>query len=114
MTMTEDEVMMTLSQALAEIEDESLRARIKEKLISPRKQIRIWDWKFPKHEYREYPVWLLVEIDERDVGIVFADGGFGSEGHPWGLVFISDENTGSPNCWYSSLGDCARDSGFFE
>lgn len=118
--MSKDEVILALNMALTEIEDEALRARVKEKLIPPQRQNRVWEWisrELGRTSWQEkmYPVWIVAIVDEHDdVGIAFGDGGFGSEGSPWGLVFLSDENTGSANSWYASLGECARESGFFE
>ena len=51
--MTQDDIMKTLSLALAEIEDDELVFLIKQKLIVPRKQNRVWA---PE---QEYPVWLV-------------------------------------------------------
>jgi hypothetical protein len=115
MSLTKEKVVLALKRALTEIEDEVLRARIEKKLISPYSQIRVWEWQYPEQEYE---TWLIARtgefIGEHEVGIAFAEEGFGKIGSPWGLVSISYSVSGSSNCWYKSLEACIRDSGWFE
>ena len=115
---SQEEMRCILDLAINQLDD-NLRARVREKLISPKTQYRILETLSGEGTSKswqeiEYPTWLIAIIGERDVGIAYAIDGYGLEGYPWGLVFISDNCSGAVDNWYKSLADCVGESGYFD
>ena len=107
---TADEVRVVVEREVQKITDASILQGMKTFLITPRVEMRIWDWeKTPT----DYPVWIVAESSRYDYGIAFSDYGFARE-HQWGLVFLSHSNFEADYCWYSTMEDAYKDSRLLE
>lgn len=106
-----DDIREALSKSLSEMTDPRLVDRLRPFLIPIRKSELIWEW---SKEQASYAMWIVAELPERNIGIGYAEGGYGRLGHPWGLVFLDDRYTGPDCSWYATLENCLRDSGYFD
>ncbi|HRX81585.1 MAG TPA: hypothetical protein P5307_21095 [Pirellulaceae bacterium] len=91
--------------------DVRLVAAFESQRIPIRRLDLIWEW---SKDQPIYPVWLVADLGENNVGVAFADGGYAAYGHPWGLIFLDDQYSGPDFSWYATLEECLRDSGYFE
>jgi hypothetical protein len=107
---TADEVRVVVAREVQKITDASILQGIQTFLVTPRVEMRIWDWERPP---MDYPVWIVAESSRYDYGIAFSDYGFAPE-HCWGLVFLSHRNFDADYCWYSTLEDAYKDSRLLE
>ena len=97
---TPDEVTSFVAAEIVAFQNPKLREAILECLVSPRSHIRLWNWSDPPCEHE---CWMIAESKTYDYGIVYSDFGFGPN-HPWGLVFLSQDNFGADYCWYPRPG----------
>ena len=107
---TADEVRVVVEREVQKITDASILQGMKTFLITPRVEMRFWDWGKPS---TEYPVWIVAESSRYDYGIAFSDYGFAPE-HQWGLVFLSHRNFNADCCWYSTMEGAYKDSRLIE
>jgi hypothetical protein len=103
---TEAEICAIVETETQKIADETIVRGLRTFLITPRRELRTWDWQTP---YVQYPVWVVAESSQYDYGIVFSDYGFAPE-NPWGLVFSSQLNFDADYCWYRSLEQAYEES----
>ena len=70
-------------------------------MVEPQVKMLSWDYGGPG---QTYPCWSVLNGNERNVGIVYSDFGFGPE-RPWGLVWLSGEHTGigMDSAWFGSF-----------
>ena len=108
--MNQLDVEKQLQDELSSCTDGEILDQFRKVLVPPHKQYRSWDLQ-PSQD--KCVVWIIAEIKDRDVGFVLSRDGFGQTGYPWGIVNLSEDSTGSSNCWYATLIDCLEDSGYF-
>lgn len=101
-----DRVDLLVKAQLQSIEQADCRALLERYLISPRQQIRNWDY---GAEGERYPCWLVAELGTTKTGISYCEHGFGPS-CPWGLVWVDDEWFGMDCCWYPRMEDAFRES----
>jgi hypothetical protein len=107
---TADEVRAFVEREVQKITDASILQGIQTFLITPRVEMRVWDW---EETPTDYPVWIVAESSRYDYGIAFSDYGFAPE-HQWGLVFLSHSNFDADYCWYSTMEGAYKDSRLLE
>ena len=95
---------------IEKIADSALASALRSFLISPRMELRSWDW---STDHPEFATWVVAESERYNYGIVYSENGFGPRS-PWGLVFSSQTNFGADYCWYTSLESAFLDSRLFE
>ena len=105
-----EEIQTVVLSEIARFSDPALASALRSFLISPRMELRTWDWSAGA---LEFPTWVVAESQRHDYGIVYSENGFGPES-PWGLVFSSHSNFGADYCWYSSLQAAFADSRLLE
>ena len=98
---TPDEIDRIVQAEMAAISDDKKRKVLEGFLVSPRLQLREWEWSEP---FEKYPCWIVADLRERDIAIAFSKFGHGALGNPWGLVFQSKDNWFGP-CfsWFPNL-----------
>lgn len=74
-------------------------------MVEPR-QTRL-KWEYGNCE--EFPAWVVGDLGERGVCVVYCLGGFGALGSLWGLIFESSEYFGPDPGWYLSINDLFED-----
>jgi hypothetical protein len=107
---TVEEVRVLVEAEMAKVESPDIAKGLRTFLITPRLEMRTWDWHTP---LKDYPVWIVAESSRFDYGIAFSDYGFGPE-HPWGLVFLSPSNFDADYCWYAALEEAYNESRLLE
>ena len=75
-------------------------------LIPPKLHYRRWDY---SREPVSYPCWLVADLGQKDIGIVYSEYGHGRH-NPWGAVHISGEWFGMDDRWFL-LEDAVINSG---
>lgn len=106
--MNSKEVEEILISELAKFRDEGLRRLAKSFVVLPSPKSLIFEWINPVENYES---WIVCDMKERNVVVVYASGGFASKGSPWGLVYGNKSYSGPPSCWYRTLEDCIADYG---
>jgi hypothetical protein len=96
-----------VEEALQQIEDRALVAQVRSLLVTPKPELRDWDY---APEGARYTVWIVVANRPSNLGIGYCESGFGPS-CPWGLVFLAGPNTsmGADFGWFQHLEDAARD-----
>ena len=101
-----DQVRVLVSDQLNSIQDRRCREDLERYVVTPRKQIRNWDYGAEGETFR---VWLVADFRGTRTGIAYSEHGFGPQ-NPWGLVFVDDEWFGQDSCWYLRMEDAFRES----
>ena len=112
LAMEESEIKRIVETELSRISDESMRERIRALAVPPLEHQRIHHRAWKEEAYQ---CWLVFDLQEREVVIVYACGGYADRGHPWGLATMNMEGpnySGSPGAWYRTLNECVCDYGF--
>ena len=107
--MNEHDIASLIDEQISNIADESVRDGLRKLLIPVRVQTRTYGW---ESEIEEYRLWIVADMQIRNVGIAFAEGGFAKQGLPWGLVFLDEQGSGGSENWYATLEECIVDSGY--
>ena len=105
------EVQGRLATELEDFGNSPMRQWLSEYLVPVRQTTLFWGWTEPHHDYS---AWIIADLQTRNVGIVYAEGGFADRGCPWGLIFLDQDNTGADYSWYRTLEECVLDSGYCE
>ena len=110
--MTDSDVAALVNTALIGIPEDWLRNAFESFRVPIQEQKRAWEFDSPE---KLYSIWIVADLRERGVGIAYADCPWRAPGWPWGLVWINDKGgpTGHAG-WYKTLGECLRDSGYFD
>jgi len=108
--MTLEEIKKVVSHSLGEIKDFNIRSQITPFLVEPRK--KIVEHLDSSGASSSCQVWVVCDMQERDVVLLYSSGGYSLEGYPWGISFRRSKDSGPPSCWYRSLEECALDSGY--
>jgi hypothetical protein len=103
---TAGEVQALVDNEMNRIADAKITRGLRKFLITPRLELRTWDWQKP---LKDYPVWVIAESSKYDYGIAFSDYGFAPE-RSWGLIFLSHGGFDADYCWYSTLESCYKES----
>lgn len=100
------EIEKLVQRELRKIEQPELLELAQSLLISPRCELREWDY---GEAGMSHPCWLVLEHRPSNTGIVFCSAGFGPA-YPWGLLFLSGEHMsmGMDSGWFASLEDALR------
>jgi hypothetical protein len=108
MALTSEEISALVEAQLARVSQPKSAALIRSLLVSPRCELRPWDYGDPDEKY---PCWILAEHVPSATGFAYCEQGFGPRS-PWGLLWISGEhlNMGMDSSWFESLEDAVRDS----
>jgi hypothetical protein len=65
--------------------------------------------------YQQVPCWVIADFQERDVGVIYTEFGYGQNGFFWNLAFLTKEYLDfGNNCCYRTLEDLVIDSGYFD
>lgn len=109
--LTED-IRRLVKNELAKIAQRDLLALAKDLLISPRLELREWDYGVlgTRHE-----CWVVLEHSQSNTAIAYCSEGFGPM-YPWGLLFLSGEHMsmGMDSGWFASLEDALRNCSAWE
>jgi hypothetical protein len=107
MAVTAEEVSTLVEAQLMQVTEARAAALIRSLLVTPRCEQRVWDYGEPG---TRYPCWIVLEHTPSGTGVAYSEHGFGPK-YPWGLLFISREQTmGMDSAWYDSLENAVRDS----
>ena len=108
--MNDNDIKKLVEQEIKQLKNKGLLASLKPFLIPLKSKAMIWEWEGKKENYT---AWVFADLQERNVGIAYAEGGFASKGAPWGLIFLDKETSGEDYFWYKTLEECLDDSGYF-
>jgi hypothetical protein len=89
-----------LEAELSALSDRRVVAHIRSLLVTPRVEMRAWDYGAPD---QEFPCWIVLEHQASNTGIAYSEFGFGPS-FPWGLLFLKGPQ-------HMSMG---MDSGWFD
>jgi hypothetical protein len=106
-----DEVDVLVRTAIAALAPARLRTEVQKVLIVPIQQRRTCLTKAGVEAQGD--LWVFARLPERDVGLAYAEEGYGAMGWPWGLVFVASTDFGDTGGWYSTLLELVEDSGWF-
>jgi hypothetical protein len=99
-----------LCKAIETLESPDLRSAVKQGLITPIRERRIFQ---TSNGDAQGDLWLFFMVPDRKVALAYSDEGYGSLGMQWGLVFVDSDQYGDSGGWYNSLKDLLVDSGYF-
>lgn len=89
-----------LEAELSGLGDRRVVQHIRSLLVTPRVEMRAWDYGEPD---QEFPCWIVLEHAASNTGIAYCEFGFGPS-FPWGLLFLEGTE-------HMSMG---MDSGWFD
>lgn len=110
--MNADEVKKIVSDSLNELNDSQLKRKLQLCSVEPIE--KIIDHYDSSGSVTSCRIWVVFDLVERDVVLLYSSEGYSLEGYSWGIGFRESDNTGPPSCWYKGLEACALDSGYFE
>jgi hypothetical protein len=87
-----------LESELAVLSDRRVSDQIRKLRVSPRRELRAWDYGAPGESF---PCWLVLEHPESNTGIGYCEYGFGPVS-PWGLLVLEGKHVsmGMDSGWY--------------
>ncbi|MCA8987098.1 MAG: hypothetical protein KDA78_05625 [Planctomycetaceae bacterium] len=93
---------------LSRIVDGEVLCLMKPLLVSPRCEMRVWDYGEPE---QTFPCWIVLEHAPSNTCVAYCEYGFGPSS-PWGLLFITGQHLsmGMDSEWYTYLEDAFRES----
>ncbi len=93
---------------LSRIADAGVLGAIKPLLVSPRCEMREWDYGEPG---QTFACWIVLDHVSTNTCIAYCKYGFGPS-FPWGLLFITGQylSMGMDSGWYANLEDAFRAS----
>jgi hypothetical protein len=92
---------------MARIRVAAMKEFLRAHLVPPKLHYRRWDY---AREPVSYPCWLIADLGEKDIGIVYSE--YGHVIHdPWGAVHMSGEWFGMDDRWFSTIEDAVINSG---
>lgn len=100
-----------IERELGFLSDERVRAQVRDLLVTPRLEMRDWDYGDPG---QQYPCWIVLDDGlHPGTGIAYCEHGFGPK-EPWGLVLSGDadgqsKSMGMDSQWFPTFLDA-----FFE
>ena len=106
-----DDMTKLVNEELIRFKSSYLRDAVAQHLVAPYLEMRHWGWTEPQGDF---PVWIIADLQVRDVCIAFSKHGFGAKGFVWGLTFLSYTGFGADYWWYRTLEELAIDSGYWD
>ena len=100
-----------VNQELGDFKSSYFREMVTRHLVPPYVQMRHWGWTEPRGDF---PMWIIADLQIRDVCIAFSEHGFGANGFVWGLLFLSCPGFDADYCWYRTLETLAIDSDYWQ
>lgn len=97
--MSNETINQLVTEELKKVTDEKALEWLKEHLIEPKPTTLRWEY----GNMEPYPAWIVADTGERNVVIAYCEGGHGSFGNTWGLIFANDTTFGMDCSWYSDL-----------
>jgi hypothetical protein len=109
--MRREEVDEILVSEISKIAQPDLITTIESRRITPRSEIRDWDYS-PKDA--QYECWVCVEDISSKSCVAYCQEGFGPT-YPWGLLELHGDNAslGMDAQWYRTLEDAVRAASFW-
>lgn len=100
-------VEQAVAAQMARIKQDDLVRVICEFQVSPRLEMRAWDY---GNLEQQYPCWIVLEHPPSDTVVCHCVHGFGPE-MPWGLLMRSPEASMGMDCqWFATLECAVRES----
>ena len=102
-----DRIDKLVAREISAIGDARVRATLEQRLVSPRRVMRNWDYA----DDVQHECWIIAEERLSKTSIAYCDQGFGPV-CPWGLLNTDSEydEMGPDSAWYSRLEDAFRQS----
>jgi hypothetical protein len=88
-----------VEEELLAMGDPRVVAHIRGLLVTPRVEMRGWDYGEPD---QEFPCWIVLEHAASNTGIAYSEHGFGPS-FPWGIVFLGGAehmSMGMDSAWF--------------
>ena len=95
---TENEMKVLIEEEINKLNSGEREYFISKLISLQRKTLK---WEYGNEE--EYQSWVFADLEERNVGVAYCQGGHGATGDTWGLIFFNDDYFGMDAGWYSSL-----------
>lgn len=111
--MTFEKIKDIVANSMNQIKDPHLKASLGLAVVEPKSKV-VEHFDSTSRNSMACEVWIVFDVQERDVVLLYSCEGYFSEGYPWGISFRDSKNFGPPSFWYKSLEECALDSGYFD
>lgn len=91
---------IAIETELRNISNQQVVRHVRSLLVQPRPVLLDWDY---GEISQQYPCWIVLEETAGNLGIAFANEGFGPQ-NPWGLVSLKGTmSMGMDSAWYPSF-----------
>ena len=108
--MNNEAINLLVTEELKKVNDGKVLKWLREYLIEPKSTTLHWEY----GDMEAHPAWIIADTGERNVVIAYCEGGHGSYGNPWGLIFANDTMFGMDCSWYGDLFSAVYECGGVE